>query len=193
MLPVNATHQIAVMGALSAIEAQAVNLNDLVERLPIPRPALVAAAGRLVARGLVERAEDGVYRLSPAGSAALVSGLKIGGDPARRRKHPLYADSLRQRAWRAMRLSIRFTAGDIVALAARDEIDAEDSIRRFCHQLVRADYLAELPTRTSPERPGDNGRKQWRMVRDTGELAPQYMAASKAFRDRNTGEVAPCR
>ncbi len=189
MLPANATHQIALMGALGSAP---VSLDALAQRLPMNRAAIIAAAGRLVARGLVNRDEWGVYALSDEGLTALRDGLKIGGDPARRRKEPVYSDSLRQRAWKAMRLTKRFTAGEVASLARQDERDAEDSIRRFCSALCRAGYLVELPARTSPDRPGSNGRKVWRLVRDTGDLAPRYMAATRSFADRNTREVFPC-
>lgn len=191
MLPVHATHQIAVLGNMGT---EAVTLDELDARLPmIGRAAIVAAAGRLVARGYVERQEDGVYKLSQAGIDGLKDGMKIGGDPQKRRKNPVYADSLRQRAWKAMTLEKRFTVGAIAQLAVRDETDGEDSIRRFCLALTRAGYLAELPTRVKGEIAGSNGFKQWRLIRETGEIAPRYIAADKAFHDRNDGKVYPCR
>jgi len=190
MLPINATHQIALMGAMGR---DAVDLDTLAKRLPIERASIVAAAGRLVARGLFERLENGVYRLSPDGKKALSEGRSItGGKAGKRVKHPVYSDSLRQRAWKAMRLSGRFTAGEIAALAARDEKDAEDTIRRYCHQLAGAGYLVELPTRTKPGKAGSNGNKQWRLIRDTGEMAPQHAASKRQMIDRNTREVFPC-
>lgn len=191
MLPVHATHQIAVLGNMST---EAITLDTLSQRLPmIARPSVIAATGRLVARGLVERQEDGVYQLSQAGVTALKDGLKIGGDPYKRRKAPVYADSLRQRAWRAMQLEGRFTIGSLAQLAIRNERDGEDSIRRFCLALTRAGYLAELPTRVPGEAAGSNGFKQWRMIRDTGDIAPRYVAATRAFHDRNDGKVYLCR
>lgn len=191
MLPVNATHQIALMGAMGR---EAIDLETLASRLPIPRSAIIAAAGRLVARGLFERLETGTYRLSPEGKTVLSEGRPlVGGSAGKSIKHPVYSDSLRQRAWKAMRLSGRFTAGEIAALAARGERDAEDSIRRYAHLLTRAGYLAELPTRARPGKAGSNGAKQWRLIRDTGEHAPQYMAAMRQIRDRNTGDTFPCK
>ena len=191
MLPVHATHQIAVLGNVGA---EAITLDALCQRLPmITRAAVTAAVGRLVARGHVEREETGIYRLSQAGVEALKDGLKIGGDSYKRRKNPVYADSLRQRAWKAMQLEGRFTVGSLAQLAIRDETDGEDSIRRFCLALTRAGYLAELPTRVKGEVAGSNGFKQWRLIRNTGEIAPRYVAADKAFHDRNDGKVYPCR
>lgn len=189
MLPVNATHQIAVMTAMSA---EPVTLDQLVAKLPIERAAIVAAAGRLVIRGLIERQDTGVYGLSQTGLTVLRDGLKVGGDPVKRRKDPVYADSLRQRAWRAMRLTPRFTVGDIVLRAKQDEKDAEDSIRRFCHHLARAGYLVELPARARGTALSSPGYKVWRLKRNTGENAPHYRQASRTFKDRNTHEVFPC-
>lgn len=190
MLPASATHQIAV---LSCIGEEVVNLNVLEARLPIERKAVIAAAGRLVARGLLEREEDGVFKRSAEGLRALREGLPVvGGDRRKVRKEPLYVDSLRQRAWAAMRLKSRFTVACLTELAAKDEKDAEDSIRRFCFALTRAGYLAELPVRVRGAVAGSNGFKQWRLVRDTGAIAPRYMQAKQAFADRNTREVFRC-
>lgn len=189
MLPVIATHQIAV---LSVIGDGAVNLNELETRLPLDRAQITAATGRLIIRGLLEREETGVYRRSPEGMRALRDGLKVGGAPHKVRKDPIYARSLRQRAWAAMRLTIRFTVGSLAELAVIDERDGEDSIRRFCLALTRAGYLAELPTRKRGAVAGSNGFKQWRLIRDTGELAPRYMQSKGAFADRNTREVFRC-
>ncbi|MEN5083713.1 hypothetical protein ABE438_14615 [Bosea sp. TWI1241] len=190
MLPANATHQIAVLGALSV---EAVNLNDLETRLPIARPALIAAAGRLIQRGLAERKENGVYALSATGSHLIRAGMKIGRDLNKVRKAPVYADSLRQRAWRAMRIAVRFTASDIARSAVRGEKDGEDAIRRFCTALTAAGYLVERHGRAAGTAPSSNGFKVWQLARDTGEWAPRYVQAKRHFVDRNTHEVFRCR
>ncbi|PZU89103.1 MAG: hypothetical protein DI527_16350 [Chelatococcus sp.] len=190
MLPVNATHQIAVLGALSV---EPVNLNDLVDRLPIDRARTIAAMGRLIARGLAERSEVGIYALSVTGTVLLRDGLKVGGDACKVRKDPVYADSLRQRAWRAMRLAGRFTVADIARAALRDERDGEDAIRRFFTALTAAGYLVERHGRIKGTAPSSNGFKVWQLVRDTGEWAPRYVQARKHFVDRNAREVFSCR
>lgn len=190
MLPVNATHQIAVLGALSV---EPVNLNDLVGRLPIDRARTIAAVGRLISRGLAERSEVGVYALSQAGADGLRDGLAIGGDPHKVRKDPVYADSLRQRAWRAMRIAGRFTIADIARSALRGERDGEDAIRRFFTALTAAGYLVERHGRVQGTAPSSNGFKVWQLVRDTGEWAPRYVQAKRHFVDRNSREIFACR
>lgn len=187
----NAMHQIAVMGALGVGRMRTEQLAD---QLPIDRKQVAAATGRLIARGLVQRLEIGEFELTEAGRAALASGAKLSSGVARGwRKAPVYADSLRQRAWRAMRLVQRFSVADIEPLAVKGgEREAGENIRRFCHALASAGYLVDLPQRVPGTAKSSNGFKVWRLARDTGEVAPRYMAGQRAFQDRNTREVFPC-
>lgn len=186
-----ATHQIAVMGAIGA---RTVDIDTLADSLPMSRKAISTAAGKLIAREYVERLETGLYRLTLMGREMLEAGANLRSGPHRgRRKHPVYAHTLQQRAWAAMRLSSRFTIGDIATLAATpDDKKPEASLQRFFHRLTRAGYLAELPTRVPGQSETSNGFKQWRLLRDTGEHAPRWLDRQKAFKDWNTREVFPC-
>jgi hypothetical protein len=92
-----------------------------------------------------------------------------------------------------MRIAKRFTVADIARAAVKDEVDGDDSIRRFCLALTLAGYLVERHGRAAGTAPSSNGFKVWQLVRDTGEWAPQYVQADKHFVDRNTREVFPCR
>ena len=186
-----ASHQMAVLGAIGS---KTVTLDALAADLPISAKKLATAAGKLVARDYVERLEAGVYRLTLTGREALEEGVTLSSGPHRgRSKHPVFADTLQQRAWKAMRLAGRFTIGDIVALAATErDKTPEGSLQRFFLRLRRAGYLVELPTRVKGTAETSNGFKQWRLVRDTGDHAPRYLEASDSFRDWNTQEVFPC-
>lgn len=186
-----ATHQIAVMGAIGV---GTVTIDDLADALPMDRKAISTAAGKLIRRGHVERLETGRYRLTLTGRDTLESGVALRSGPHRSiRKHPVYADTLQQRAWAAMRLSTRFTIGDIVTLAARDgDKKPEASLQRFFYRLTRAGYLVELPARARGSALTSNGYKVWRLMRDSGEHAPRWLDRQKAFKDWNTLEVFRC-
>jgi hypothetical protein len=187
-----ATHQIAVMGAIGT---STVTIDELASALPINRKSISTAAGKLIRRGHVERLETGRYRLTLTGRETLEGGSALRSGPHRSvRKHPVYADTLQQRAWAAMRLSTRFTIGDIVTLAARPvDKKPEASLQRFFHRLTKAGYLVELPARAHGTSPTSNGFKVWRLMRDSGEHAPRWLDRVKAFKDWNTLEVFPCR
>lgn len=182
------------MGVMLSGNAGPLTLDQLDAALPIGRKQIATAAAKLIQRAYLERLETGLYRLTLTGREALEAGTSLSSGPHRgRRKHPVYSDSLQQRAWAAMRLQPRFTIGDIVTLAATPEDkDPEGSLQRFFYRLTRAGYLAELPTRARGTSPTSNGYKQWRLLRDTGEHAPRWLEAQKAFKDWNTREVFPC-
>lgn len=190
----NATHQAALLAVMATGNSGPLTLDQLDATLPIGRKQIATAAAKLIQRSYVERLETGVYALTLTGRKALEDGASLTSGPHRgKRKHPLYRDSLQQRAWTAMRLSQRFTIGDIVTLAAQEgDKHPEQSLQRYFYRLTRAGYLVELPTRVKGSKETSNGFKQWRIARDTGEHSPRWLDRQQAFKDWNTREVFPC-
>nr|WP_170181927.1 hypothetical protein [Phreatobacter stygius] len=177
---------------MGAIGRQSINIDQLADALPVSRKGISSAVGRLVARGYVERLEIGVYRLTVSGQEALGDGSARRFTHYRTRKDRICPDSLRQRAWKAMRLQIRFAIGDIVTLAARpNDRNPENALNRWFKALTRTGHIVELPVRARGAAPTSNGFKQWRLVRDTGDIAPSLRGDGSVV-DRNTGEVFPC-
>ena len=191
----NATHQAAVLGAMASPSSGGISLDDLASRLPIARKAIAKAAGKLIQRGYVERAEAGVYALTLTGREALAEGKSLKSGPHRGlRKHPVYRDTLTQRAWAAMRLQPRFTLGDLVTLAAKeDDGQPGKSLQRFVHRLKATGYVVELPARAKGVAPTSPGCKVFRLVRDSGDQAPRWLDRQQAMKDWNTREVFPAR
>lgn len=187
-----ATHQIAVLGAVGA---RAVSIDAVIEALPIDRNAIYKAAGKLVARGLLERLEAGIYQLTEAGRHTIADGTALACGPFRgRRKYPAPGNTLAQRAWTAARLLGRFSIGDIATLVTREgEQKTEATLQRLFHRLTRGGYLVELPMRKVTASRSGTGCKQWRLVRDTGPLSPMSRDGGRVLYDRNTREVFPCR
>lgn len=186
-----ATHQIAVMGALGD---KTVTLTELTALLPISAHSIQKATGKLIQRDYLERLENGVYRLTLTGREALEHGVSLTSGPHRgQRKHMFYRDCLQQRAWSAMRLmAARFTIADIVTLAVKeDDKKPEQSLQKYFYRLTRAGYLIELPTRVKGKSLTSNGFKQWRLMRDTGDQSPRWLEKQQAFKDYNTREVFP--
>jgi len=189
----NATHQIAVMGALGRGLR---TLDELEAHLPMSRRAIVKASGRLVERRYVDREEAGTYSLTAQGVAHLEAGLPMKSGPRgpHTGKRGPNRDTFRQRAWSAMRLTGRFTQADILLRAAvTDDGNAAGNLQRYVHLLVRAGYLAVLPTRVPGSAETSNGHRVYRVVRDTGERAPMYREGARAMSDLNTGGDFPCR
>jgi hypothetical protein len=190
----NATHQVALLGAVGREGAH--SIDALAEHLPIARPKISAAAGKLIARGLLERVETGVFRLTPEGGQFLETGGSLTSGPNRPTgpRPTRLPDTFRQRAWNAMRLTPRFLMADILTLAARPgDGSPEANLHRFVSQLIAAGYVAVLPSRAPGSRPTSNGHRIYTLVHRDSEAAPVFLQQKGALRDGDTGEVFPCR
>jgi hypothetical protein len=150
------------------------------------------AAAKLDWRGLVDRPAPGLYRLTVAGRdaarsgrAPLTTGPK-GPSGARRR----VADTFRSRAWHSMRIRRAFSAAEVATDAARGEADPIENVHRYLLQLEGAGYVMKAgphPRSTPP------ARRAWRLVRDTGPLAPVWSAAKREMQDDNPRQEERCR
>lgn len=194
-MPGEGTTQMALMSALTAGEC--LTVEQITSRTEIDRRSVARAAGKLVTRGYAERVEIGCFRLTDDGRAAMAAGVVIRSGPkgpdtctARRPQ----VSTLRQRAWHAMRMGEAFTIGDLVTAATTGaERDPTSSLQRYVKALARAGYLTELPKRAVGIRPGSNGFKRWRLVDDTGEIAPVLRVTAREVYDHNRREVRPCK
>ncbi len=159
----------------------------------LPTQKVANAAGRLILRGLAERVERGCYRLTEAGVASARSGeaLRPGPRGPHGKRKAVQRQSFRQRAWAAMRMCGKFTAPEIMRLAARpgERGGSLHNLYRYLRALEAARYVHRLPVKERGTRPGSTGFARWRVMRDTGPLAPAYSVRDAALFDRNTGET----
>jgi hypothetical protein len=187
-----ATHMTAVLGALGDGKLTTDQIADHLTM--IDRKRVSAAACRLIQRGYVEREETGVYRLTDAGRTCLASGdaIRVGRHrPLAGQRYP-QRNSVRQRAWTAVRLRRRFVAGDILTLVMQpgdDERRTREHLVRWFGELERAGYLRRLPERSDDGKPTSNGEIVWLLVRDTGATAPTIKENGEVF-DHNTRTLA---
>mgnify|MGYP001143036401 CR=1 FL=1 len=167
---------------------------ELVVVLDLTRKQVSDAAACLLRRDYLMRMGTGCYRLTDAGIAAAAAGEIIRSGPrgpADRVK--IFRDTLRTRAWRAMRIRRRFSVHDLISDAAiAADAAPDDNIGRYLRSLRSAGYVAELPRRSAGTALTSNGFKRWMLVRDTGPLAPVVLSRIGAVHDRNTGEDVPC-
>nr|WP_319485491.1 hypothetical protein [uncultured Cohaesibacter sp.] len=187
----------AVLHRLS--DGQCHTIDHLDYALPdFKRREIVKCAGRLVMRGLLERVELGCYQLTDDGKQIIASGQKITSGPIRadRGLSRKPRETLRQRAWNAMRMSGAFTIGDIVMAASTgSEKNADNNLQRYFCALVKARYLTVLPVRVRGTKLTSNGFKRFRLMKDTGPIAPIYRANKGCLFDHNLGErgeIIPC-
>jgi len=167
-------------------------IDELDRMLALSRRQISDGAACLVMRGLLERIEVGCYQLTPAGREAAARGDIISAGPWKpdttKARKP-WRNSFRQRAWNAMRMSATFTIGDIAMAAARSEdANPQNNLQRYFRLLCTAGYLADLPARQR-----GTGFKRYRLIRDTGPLAPSFSDKNSAIHDHNTGGFVPCR
>ncbi len=137
------------------------------------------AALVLIRKGLVERITSGCFRLTPDGERSVATGVVITSGPngpfeaVRRPRRlcrqsgtaslrlPPMSDTLRQRAWTAMRIQRTFTINDLlVASAQGEERTAASNLQRFL---------------------------KYQLLKDLGEIAPVVRAASGVLHDHNSG------
>lgn len=154
-------------------------------------PTLQIAVRRLIVRGLAVRKEVGCYQATPEGLrlAAMPGGPVIvaGKEGPRTQARPFQPRrrTMRDKYWAAMRAAGKFTAADLVTLAApAGEVVNPDDARRYCKVLVAAGYLLALKAPA-------NGPFRWSLVRDTGPEAPVERRERQQVWDRNTRETIP--
>lgn len=185
----NAVFQLFARGAV-------VTLNELTERSGISRHETVKTVGYLLNRGYVNRLENGIFELTEAGCEAKTAGVVIksgpmGPDSGKSRKPR--KGTLRQSAWSAMRIMSVFSVNDLVAVASEDPTDQQhQNLRRYCWGLVKAGMLMEMPNREAGAAESSNGFKRYRLLEDTGSIAPTYRNTKSEVFDHNTSEVHPC-
>ena len=168
---------------------------DSVEaRLDLTRRQISDAAACLHRRGYLIWLGVGRYCLNEAGHAAAAAGEVItSGRRGTRNSIRIARNTLRERAWRSMRMRRRFTMSDLISDAANEKDGRpEDNLRRYIRRLAEAGYLGELPRRAPGTALTSNGFKIWVLLRDTGPLSPVVLDKKNAIRDRNTREDVPC-
>lgn len=170
-------------------------IGQLEADLDLTRRQVSDAAASLLRRGYLMRMAIGCYQLTDVGLTAASSGEVITSGP--RGPHfgiHIVRNTIRSRAWSAMRMRRQFTLPDIIMDAATAEDRApEDNLGRYLRALHSAGIVAPLPRRAEGGPLTSNGYKVWVLRRDLGRLAPIVLSKVKAVRDRNSGEDLPCK
>lgn len=170
-------------------------MDELDELLDLNRRQISDGAARLVMRDYVERIEVGCYQLTVSGLEAAKAGttIKCGpiGPHTGRTKKP-GGDTFRRRLWNAMRVGGAFTIPDLIMAARRDDAAPESNAASYIRHLVAAGYLVELRQRQRGSHLTSNGFKRFRLILNTGPIAPVWSNKRRTLHDYNTGEDVPC-
>ena len=99
--------------------------------------------------------------------------------------------TLRQKAWRAMQIKVKFSLSDLLRNAVTAESlhrDPRNNIGRYVKALTSAGVLSEMKRRLPPTLIGSNGEKRWVLIRDLGRNAPVIRNDGRIF-DPNSGQI----
>lgn len=158
---------------------------QLTATLDGPANSLRRCLRSLAERGLVTTAE-GAHQITDKGRRALSEGREVTSGPCSGNAASRRGPTLRQRAWRLMRIRDGFSVEDLLStLCDGNEGDPEANLSRYVSALAKGGYLTPLRRR------GEGGAKRWCLRRDrnTGPEAPAYNTRTRCLTDCNTGEV----
>ena len=173
---------------------QCLTVDQMAQALGVSRAQAVNAAQKLMQRNYLMKMAVGCFQLSPDGAAAAQAGITITSGPkGKTGAIATHRGTLRERAWTAMCIHRRFTIGDVVAAAGRDEEkNARENVRKYISALCRAGYVKEMSRRVPGTSIGSNGFKQFVLAKNTGPRAPVFRAELDVIHDFNIGGDVPC-
>jgi hypothetical protein len=185
----------AVLTALPASQGCA-TIDQVVTATGLTRRQVSNAMAVLSNRGMVVRARLGCYRRTPSGDNAIgAAALKSGPNaPHGKRNGP--SDTLRSRAWRALRTLKKATLPELIELAGKgDELDPETNLRRYLKTLALFGVVHRLARREPGLALTSNGFHRWALLTDLGPKAPVYNVKTRVLfdpnSDREIAAVAP--
>lgn len=158
-------------------------------------PQVLDSCAVLRRHGLVDRPQQGTYRLTMVGKAAVrlqqtvLPGPAAGTGLSRR-------STFRQRLWQALRASQKASIQDLLKLAQIDtdaDRQALKNAQKYLRLLECAGYIARLDRRQAGTSPSSNGHIRWLMIRDTGPKPPSAYPERGYVHDHNTHDVYPIR
>lgn len=176
-------------------------IDQLDQETQFNRRQISDGARQLILRDYAERIETGCYQLTETGLKAAHSGLEIKSGPISKDRTKLrksYRQTLRQRAWRIMRMGESFTVQQLTMAAAGDEDQTpENNLQRYIRALCQAGYLIEMRMRQKGTHLTSNGFKRFKLIKNTGPQAPVVRRHRNSLFDRNINEgkggEVPCR
>jgi len=188
-MPGEATNQMKIRDAFAGEMLDAcITTEGLVRWTDLSKRAIGKAVGGLMLRGYLQREERGCFTLTDAGKASLLAGEMLTSGPkgthSGKANKPRRISTLRDKAWRALRMLGRASVPDLLERAAMgSEASAANNLQRWLKSLARAGYVAEMARRAPGESLTSNGFKRWILLRNSGPVAP-IMRRDGVF-DRN--------
>lgn len=166
-----------------------VTIGALAQKLGGKNRRVVRSMDALRRRGLVERLEDGLYKLTAAGEETRAEGIKLKSGPNGPHTGIVTKPApFRQALWQAFRLvEGSTTLPDLLSLIP-EGLHSNDRTngRKYLGRLVEAGYAVALDKRDPGTAPTSNGFKRYRLIRNTGPKAPFWSIKHQRLVDPNT-------
>lgn len=188
-----------VMAAIKALACPqgCVKHADIVAHTQLTGRQVASACALLEKHGYLARqkysddsVKPGCYTLTALGQGALDGAQLTSGPKGPTGKSRARVDSLRDRAWRLLRIRRKGSAPELVGSLLDAGSDAaafqraQNNLHKYLRELLRAGYLAEM-RREAPKSPTSNGAKRYLLARDTGPLPPIPQPLIKRVYDQN--------
>lgn len=155
--------------------------------------SIEASCRKLRKHGLLALTARGCHKLTDAGRAAVEQCARVRSGPRGKWTGVhVQKDTLRTRAWLAMRIKGKFTLDDLVMLAARgDERHAGSNLGKYVRALALAGYVRRLQVREAGIAVTSNGFMRWMLVQNTGPQAPVWRPSRGTVYDPNLHKSVP--
>lgn len=140
-------------------------------------------------RGLVERLDIGLYKLTEQGEKVRAEGIALKNGPRKKQSAPHRRTApFREAFWRALRLSDdAITIGDALSLIP-EEIHGSNpahNAHQYLRRLIAAGYVKAMDWREPGTAVTSNGFKRYRLLKNTGPLAPFWSLKDGKLIDLN--------
>lgn len=165
-----------------------VTIGALGEKLGDKNRRVARSMEALRRRGLVERLEDGLYKLTPAGEETRALGIKLKSGPNGPHTGIVAKPApFREALWQALRMSDGATTiPDLLSLIP-EHLHSNDrtNARKYIGRLIDAGYVVALSHRDPGTAPTSNGFKRYRLINNTGPKMPFWSLKHKRLIDPN--------
>lgn len=179
------TQQI-LMAMVSLPNVECVDIDLIQHTTGISRKQIALSCTILVNRELIERVKPGCYKVLAAGVVLIKSGGEVKSGPQGETGVKCRTGTLRERAWKAIRIRKKFCLNDVIVLVAKGkEKDILSNVGKYVRALERAGYLTRLAKRNPGVMTTSNGFLRYFLVRNTGPKAPVWQQNKDCVYDPN--------
>lgn len=165
-----------------------VTIGALAEKLNDKNRRVVRSMDVLRRRGLVERLDTGLYKLTKAGEETRAEGVQLKSGP--KKPHGFVARQpapFREALWKVLRMEEASTIPEMLALIPDNALGTNPvkSAHEYLRRLTAAGYVSRMKWREPGTAVTSNGFKRYRLIKDTGPKVPFWSPKHDSLIDPN--------